>query len=166
MSENRTYLSEETVLLGGCGRVLSWVRSGGRSCSVRGPPKLLYGTHPQTEDHLGQLSAGKRAGNLGSLPESSAACRESRQPAATTRVLLGQDLPACCRSFRQAAGIFGRLPKLMAVMVPKVEPGPAAGLNRRKDWSSPRQRKAAENARRECKNELKNPLKSVEGKAK
>ena len=95
-----------------------------------------------------QFVACKPAGNLGSLPESSAACRESRLPAATTRVLLGQDLPACCRSFRQAAGIFGRLPKLMAVMVPKVEPGPAAGFNRRKKSSSSRQLKAAENARR------------------
>ena len=54
----------------------------------------------------------------------------------------------------------------MAVMVPKVEPGPAAGLNRRKDWSISRQLKAAENARRECKNGLNKAVKSVEGEAK
>ena len=70
VKENRAYLSEKRILLGGCGRVILWERSGGRCCSVRGPPKLLYSTEAQTEDCLGQLSAGKPTGNLGSIPVS------------------------------------------------------------------------------------------------
>ena len=138
-----------------------WERSGGRSCSVPDQRKTCFFFFYRA---IEQFVSGKPAGDLGSLPESSAACRESLQSAATTRALLGQVLPACCRSFRQAASIFGRLPKLMALMVPKVEPGPAAGLNRRKDWSSSRHLKAAENTRRECKNELSNQLKCVEAR--